>query len=79
MNRNLELLFLNPEWRFMNNIEERLKNAKALLEAGKGEAARILLLEILKNDPDNTTALLMLGGAYFMKKNMPKRRWYMSA
>ena len=52
----------------MNNIEERLKNAKALLEAGKGEAARILLLEILKDDPNNTTALLMLGGAYFYEK-----------
>ncbi|VAX12382.1 hypothetical protein MNBD_GAMMA24-1248 [hydrothermal vent metagenome] len=52
----------------MNDIEERLKNAKALLEADKNEAARILLLEILKNDPDNTTALLMLGGAYFYDK-----------
>ncbi len=52
----------------MNDIEESLKNAKALLEAGKGEAARIVLLELLKNDPDNTTALLMLGGAYFYEK-----------
>ncbi len=52
----------------MNDIEESLKNAKALLEAGKGEAARIVLLELLKNDPGNTTALLMLGGAYFYEK-----------
>ncbi len=52
----------------MSDIEERLKNAKALLEAGKGEAARIVLLELLKSDPDNTTALLMLGGAYFYEK-----------
>lgn len=52
----------------MNNIEERLKEAKALLEAGKGEAARIILLEILKSDPDNTTALLILGGVYFYEK-----------
>ncbi len=52
----------------MNDIEERLKNAKVLLEADKGEAARIVLLELLKDDPDNTTALLMLGGTYFYEK-----------
>ncbi len=52
----------------MSDIEEKLKNAKALLEAGKGESARIILLELLENDPDNTTALLMLGGAYFYEK-----------
>ncbi len=52
----------------MSNIEETLKNAKAFLEAGKSEAARILLLELLKDDADNTTALLMLGGAYFYEK-----------
>ncbi len=52
----------------MSDIEERLKNAKALLEAGKGDAARIILLELLKEDADNTTALLMLGGAYFYEK-----------
>ena len=52
----------------MSDIEETLKNAKALLEAGKGEAARIVLLELLKDDADNTLALLMLGGAYFYEK-----------
>ncbi len=52
----------------MSDVEERLKNAKALLKAGKGEAARIVLLGLLKNDPENTTALLMLGGAYFYEK-----------
>jgi len=52
----------------MSKIEETLKNAKAFLEAGKGEAARILLLELLKDDANNTTALLMLGGAYFYEK-----------
>ncbi|HEB54690.1 MAG TPA: tetratricopeptide repeat protein [Gammaproteobacteria bacterium] len=52
----------------MSDIEESLKNAKALLEAGKGEAARVMLLELLKKDANNTTALLMLGGAYFYEK-----------
>jgi len=52
----------------MNDIEERLKKAKALLEAGNGEEGRIALLELLKDDPDNSTALLMLGGAYFYEK-----------
>ena len=52
----------------MSDVEETLKNAKALLEAGKGDAARVMLLEVLKDDPDNMTALLMLGGAYFYEK-----------
>ena len=52
----------------MSDIEERLKSAKALLESGKGEEARLALLEILKEDGKNPTALLMLGGAYFYEK-----------
>ncbi|MEN8170999.1 MAG: tetratricopeptide repeat protein [Pseudomonadota bacterium] len=52
----------------MSDIEERLKNAKALLEGGKGEAARMALLELLKEEPKNPTALLMLGGVYFYEK-----------
>jgi len=47
----------------MSNTEERLEKAKGLLETGKGEEARIALLEILKEDAHNSTALLMLGGA----------------
>ncbi len=35
----------------MSGVEERLEKAKALLEGGKGEEARIALLEILKEDP----------------------------
>ncbi len=52
----------------MSDIEERLNKAKTLLESGKGEEARITLLEILKEDPKHPTALLMLGGAYFYEK-----------
>ena len=47
------------------DIEKTLKQARALAEAGKNEKARLLLLEILKDEPDNKTALLILGGAYF--------------
>jgi len=52
----------------MSDTEERLKKAKGLLEAGNAEEGRIVLLELLKDDPNNATALLMLGGAYFYEK-----------
>jgi len=52
----------------MTDIETRLKKAKTLLEAGLGEDARLLLLEILKENPDNMTALLILGGVYFYEE-----------
>ena len=52
----------------MSEIETRLKKARVLLESGLGEQARILLLEILKEDPDNLTALLILGGVYFSEQ-----------
>lgn len=52
----------------MSSFEERVKSARALLEGGKGEAARIALLELLKVEPNNPTVLLMLGGAYFYEK-----------
>lgn len=52
----------------MSDFEERVKGAKALLEEGKGETARIALLELLKIEPNNATVLLMLGGAYFYEQ-----------
>lgn len=52
----------------MSDIEERLNRAKSLLESGKAEEARMALLEILKGDPKNPTALLMLGGVYYHEK-----------
>lgn len=52
----------------MSNIEQRLENAKQLLESGQGEEARLVLLELLKEDGKNPTALLMLGGVYFYEK-----------
>lgn len=52
----------------MMTIDERLRQAKDLLETGKTEAGRMALLEILRDTPDNPAALLMLGGAYFYEK-----------
>ena len=47
------------------DIEKILKQARTLAEAGEGEKSRLLLLGILKEEPDNKAALLILGGAYF--------------
>ena len=52
----------------MRDVEERLKDAKELFESGSSDAARVILLEILKQEPNNSTALLMLGGAYFYEQ-----------
>ncbi len=49
----------------MSSIEERLAEAKSLLESGKGEAGRVALLEILREEPKQQAALMMLGGDYF--------------
>jgi predicted Zn-dependent protease len=47
------------------DIEQKLHNARSLSEAGQHEDARMCLLELLKDEPENQTALIMLGGAYF--------------
>ena len=47
------------------NIEETLEQARIQLQSGKSDKARMLLLELLKTDPNNQAALLMLGGSYF--------------
>ena len=49
----------------MSDKEKRLEHARSLVEAGKNEDARMSLLELLKEDPNNHAALLMLGGSYF--------------
>ena len=51
------------------DVEKILKNARDLTEAGKKEEAQMCLLAVLKEDPDNIAALLMLGGAYFVDEN----------
>ena len=48
-----------------STTEQTLKRARELTEAGRHEDARLCLLELLKDEPNNETALIMLGGAYF--------------
>ncbi len=50
----------------MSDKEKSLEQARSLTEAGKNEDARMCLLELLKEDPNNHAALLMLGGSYFI-------------
>ncbi len=45
--------------------EQALHNARSLTEAGQHDDARLCLLKFLEQEPDNATALMMLGGAYF--------------
>lgn len=52
----------------MNSNKERLEEAKSLLESNNSDEARIILLELLKDEPNNQTVLMMLGGAYFYEK-----------
>ena len=54
------------------NIEQKLHNARSLSEAGQHQDARLCLLDVLKEEPDNQTALIMLGGAYFAMKKYPE-------
>lgn len=52
------------------DIEKILNNARSLAEEGKKEEAQMCLLAVLKEEPDNIAALLMLGGAYFVDRNL---------
>ena len=47
------------------DIEEILQQARTQLQTGKTDKARMLLLALLKQEPNNMAALLMLGGSYF--------------
>jgi predicted Zn-dependent protease len=51
------------------DIDNILKNARSLAEQGKKEEAQMCLLAVLKEDPNNIAALLMLGGMYFIDSN----------
>ena len=48
--------------------EKKLEEARSLAEKGKDDKARFSLLELLKDDPNNQAALLMLGGSYFIEE-----------
>lgn len=56
------------------DVEKILKNARSLTEQGKKEEAQMCLLAVLKEEPDNISALLMLGGAYFVDNNFKEAR-----
>ena len=56
------------------DVDNILKNARSLTEQGKKEEAQMCLLAVLKEEPDNIPALLMLGGAYFVDKNYKEAR-----
>lgn len=47
------------------NTEESLKKAKQYIDANQHDEARLCLLEVLKEEPTNKAALIMLGGSYF--------------
>lgn len=49
-------------------IEKKLKLARSFDEAGKNDESRMCLLGLLKEDPNNHAALLMLGGSYFVEE-----------
>ena len=56
------------------DVENILKNARSLAEQGKKEEAQMCLLAVLKEEPDNISALLILGGAYFVDNNFKEAR-----
>ena len=56
------------------DVENILKNARSLAEQGKKEEAQMCLLAVLKEEPDNISALLTLGGAYFVDNNFKEAR-----
>lgn len=56
------------------DVDNILKNARSLTEQGKKEEAQMCLLAVLKEEPDNIPALLMLGGAYFVDNNFKEAR-----
>ena len=56
------------------DAEEILKQARSLTEEGKKEEARMCLLNLLKNKPENIAALLMLGGSYFEEDNFKEAK-----
>lgn len=47
------------------NIEENLQKARQFVDAQQHDEARMCLLEILKEDPTNKAALILLGGSYY--------------
>ncbi len=51
-----------------SDIEKKLNQARSLDEAGKNDEARMCILELLNEDPNNYAALLILGGSYYVEE-----------
>ncbi len=49
----------------VEEVENILAQVQRLNQEGNDEQARVLLLDVLKQDPNNPTVLSLLGGAYF--------------
>lgn len=47
------------------DLEEILKHAQQLLQKGSNEEAQMLLAEVIRFDPANRAAMMMLAGSYF--------------
>jgi len=47
------------------NVEKAIQHAKDLSQSGNEAEARIILNDLLQIEPDNVSALLILGGSYF--------------
>ncbi len=47
------------------NIEDNIQKAKEFIEAQQHDEARMCLLEVLKEEPTNKPALIILGGSYY--------------
>ena len=47
------------------NIDDTLKQAQALSQNKKEEEARQLLIEVIKLEPNNRSAIIMLAGSYY--------------
>jgi len=56
------------------DTEKILEQARSLAEEGKKEEARMCLLNLLKDEPKNIAALLMLGGSYFEENNFKEAK-----
>lgn len=53
-------------------IENQLDQARKFLEQGQSDQAHEILINILQSDPDNKSALLMIGGYYFSANQLPE-------
>ncbi len=59
-------LLQRPRNHRLSAKEKILAQARSFIESAKQNEARLCLLDLLTEDPNNHAALLMLGGSYFI-------------